>query len=141
MCEVVFDFEECCSLLGARNRSVRCGESRNPMARRASWPVAIVMHMAVLAAPSAAALTLSEYVADVVQTNPLVREQVHVYRQVAQDEQAALSGWRPRIDLGASFGQFSTKSPGTNQSRQNYNSQQADLTVTQNLFDGFDTTH
>ncbi|MFT5445226.1 MAG: adhesin transport system outer membrane protein [Gammaproteobacteria bacterium] len=126
---------------GARNIRIHCCGSRIPRARRASWPVVIAMHVAVLATPSTLALTLSEYVTDVVQTNPLVREQVHVYRQVAQDEQTALSGWRPRIDVSASFGQFSTKSPGTSQSRQNYNSQQADLTVTQNLFNGFDTTN
>jgi len=128
-------------LSGGRNIPVHCCGPRIPNARRVLWPVAIAMHMAVLSAPSAAALTLSEYVADVVQTNPLVLEQVYVYRQVAQDEQIALSGWRPRIDLGASFGQFSTKSPTTSQSRRNYNSQQADVTVTQNLFDGFETTN
>jgi adhesin transport system outer membrane protein len=94
-----------------------------------------------LAVTPVCALSLSEYVSEVVQTNPQVREQVYVYRQVAQDENIALSGWRPSIDLGASFGQFSRKAPNTFQNRRNYSSQQGDVTISQNLFDGFDTTN
>ncbi|MFT5176852.1 MAG: adhesin transport system outer membrane protein [Gammaproteobacteria bacterium] len=87
------------------------------------------------------ALTLSEYVSNAVQNDPRVLEQVHIYRQVYQDEKIALSGWRPSIDLQASFGQFSRTAPNTGQSRRNFDSQQGDVTISQNLFAGFETTN
>lgn len=96
---------------------------------------------ALSAASSAAAITLNEYVSQVVDTNPLVREQVHVYRQVAQDLDIAVSGWRPSLDFSASFGEFSRKAPNTSQQRRQFDSSQADLTLTQNLFSGFETTN
>ena len=90
---------------------------------------------------NAQAISLQEFVTDVVNTNPIVREQVHAYRQVAQDHKIALSGWRPSLDLSSTFGRSSRKAPNTSQRRSDFNESQVDLTLTQNLFDGFDTTH
>lgn len=98
--------------------------------------------LAMVALPSGSrALGLSEYVTDVLETNPLVREQLHAYRQVGQDYQIALSGWRPSLDMQASVGRFSRKAPNTSQEREDFNSSEATLTLAQNLFDGFETTH
>lgn len=87
------------------------------------------------------AINLQEFVTDVVNTNPLVREQVHAYRQVAQDHKIALSGWRPSLDISSTIGRSSRKAPNTLQRRSDFNESQADLTLTQNLFDGFNTTN
>ena len=87
------------------------------------------------------ALELEDYVTEVVESNPVVREQVHTYRQVAQDYRIALAGWRPSLDLEASAGRFSREAPNTSQTRKDFTSSEATLTLTQNLFAGFDTTH
>ncbi len=92
-------------------------------------------------AQNTAAISLQEFVSDVVNTNPLVREQVHAYRQVAQDHKIALSGWRPSLDLSSTIGRSSRKAPNTSQRRSDFNESQVDLTLTQNLFDGFNTTN
>ena len=110
----------------------------DPWPRRLTGVIAVFV---LLAAGAARALSLDAFVSEAVQTNPLVLEQVHLYRQVAQDERIALSGWRPRLDLAASLGLFSRNAPNTGQRRREFDSQQADLTLTQNLFDGFNTTN
>ena len=117
---------------------------RGPRARRAACaPLlrALAAGLCLTSASAARALTIDDFVREVVDANPLVREQLHAYRQVAQDERIALAGWRPRLDLSASAGQFSRKAPNTLQRRRDFDSQQADITLTQNLFDGFDTTN
>ncbi len=88
-------------------------------------------------AQSAHATTLGEFVHDAVQADPQVREQVHVYRQILQDRTIALSGWRPSLDISASTGIVSKKAP----SSRDFSSSQIDITLTQNLFNGFDTTN
>lgn len=95
----------------------------------------------LLACSGASALSVNDYVVEAVQANPLVLEQLHVYRQVLQDEKIALSGWRPRLDLAASTGQFRRDAPNTGGQRRDFDSQQADVTLSQNLFDGFNTTN
>ena len=71
------------------------------------------------------ALELDEYVTEVVESNPVVREQVHNYRQVAQDYRIALSGWRPSLDLEATTGRFSREAPNTDQTRKDFTSSEA----------------
>ena len=124
------------------------GESRPASAARrlliggGRWIVGCVLAGGVaLVARAEGAVDLADYVRQVVIANPLVLEQLHVYRQVAQDERIALGGWRPRLDLSASAGKFSRKAPNTSQQRTTFDSQQADVTLTQNLFDGFNTTN
>ncbi len=87
------------------------------------------------------ALELPAYVTEVVQTHPIVLEELHRYRQEAQDLHIALSGWRPSLDLEASAGRSSREAPNTAQVRKNFNSAEASLSLTQNLFRGFDTTN
>ncbi len=90
---------------------------------------------------TAQSISFQEYITEVVNTNPLVREQVHAYRQVVQDHKIALSGWRPSLDVSGSVGRSSRKAPNTSQNRTTFNESQVDLTLTQNLFDGFNTTN
>lgn len=87
------------------------------------------------------ALELSDMVVDAVSAHPEVKEKIHVYRQVRSDRDAAESGWRPSIDLEASTGIYETDSPVTGNRSENYNSSNVELSLTQNLFNGYDTTY
>ena len=87
------------------------------------------------------AFDLSSMVADSVSAHPQVREKVHIYRQVVTDQQIAQSGWRPSIDLDASTGLYNTESPSTGNTAVDYGSSRLELSITQNLFNGFDTRH
>lgn len=87
------------------------------------------------------AISLNDFVADVIQTNPQVLQRIHSYRQVVEDENIANSGWRPSVDLTASVGAYKTDSPVTGFQAKNYGAHDIALTLTQNLFNGFDTTN
>ncbi len=96
----------------------------------------------IVATPKVYAIDLQDYITDVVSGHPQVREQVHIFRQAVQDQKIADSGWRPSVDLQASVSRVEGDSPvvaGTRLS--DYNANNVELSVTQNLFDGFDTTH
>ena len=73
----------------------------------------------------AMATNLSGFVAGAVDTSPEVREQIHLYREVIQDYESALSGWRPSLDLSTSYGQISRKASNTGQRRRQYDSGEA----------------
>ena len=87
------------------------------------------------------AIEISDLVADTISAHPEVKEKVHVYRQVIRDQEIAESGWRPSIDLEASSGLYDTESPSTGNKSVDYDSTRLELSVTQNLFSGYDTTH
>ena len=89
----------------------------------------------------AGALELNDVVADSIQAHPEVLERVHVFRQADRDRDIAGSGWRPSVDLQASAGRYETESPFTQNVLREYNSSRAELAVTQNLFNGFDTSY
>ncbi len=84
---------------------------------------------------------LSSIVADTISAHPNVREQVHLFRQNIEDKEIAKSGWKPRVDLEASFGSFKGESPVTGPNSIDYESSRAELSVTQNLYNGSDTKY
>lgn len=90
---------------------------------------------------SAHAIDLSDYIADTLVAHPSVREQVHIFRQVVSDQDIAASGWQPSIDLQASTGKYENESPFTGPDRVEYNSNRTELSISQNLFNGFDTEY
>jgi len=90
---------------------------------------------------TASAIELNEFVTDSISAHPSIREQVHIFRQVDKDRDIANSGWRPSVDLQASVGTYETESPTTGSQRREYESNRAELSVTQNLFNGFDTKY
>jgi adhesin transport system outer membrane protein len=104
------------------------------------WRFLFVLGVAILPNVSSAQ-ELNDIVADSIQAHPEILEQVHVFRQVDRDRDIAASGWRPSVDLQASTGRYETKSPFTQNIQRDYNSSRAELSVTQNLFNGFDTTY
>lgn len=85
------------------------------------------------------AIELPAYVIDAVDANPRVREQIHIYRQAVQDREATLSGWRPRVDLEGTISKVESDAITNNSQSRDYNSNILELSVTQNLFNGFDT--
>ncbi len=87
------------------------------------------------------ALDLSDMIVDSVSAHPEVKEKIHVYRQVRSDRDVAESGWRPSVDLEASSGVYETESPVTGNRSESYNSSNVELALTQNLFNGYDTTY
>jgi adhesin transport system outer membrane protein len=96
----------------------------------------------LIVTPKNYAMDLQDYVADVVSGHPLVREQVHIFRQARQEQTIASSGWRPSVDLQASASRVEGDSPVVGGTRlSDYNASNVELSVTQNLFDGFDTTY
>lgn len=90
---------------------------------------------------SAYGLGISDYISDTLTAHPSVQEQVYIFRQVVRDEDIAFSGWQPSIDLQASTGKYENDSPFTGPDRIDYNSNRTELSVTQNLFNGFDTEY
>ncbi len=105
------------------------------------FSLTLITMMVFLGATSVNALTLTDYVADVINEHPDVRRQVHYYRQVIQDSVIARKGWQPTIDLTGTGGQYSVKSPLTNQVRKDYYAAQIKLALNYNLFNGFDTNN
>jgi adhesin transport system outer membrane protein len=87
------------------------------------------------------ALEMSDMVVDSISAHPEVKEKIHVYRQVLSDRDVAESGWRPSVDLEASTGIYNTESPVTGNQSEDYDSSNIELSVTQNLFNGYDTTY
>ena len=87
------------------------------------------------------ALDMTDMAIDSISAHPEVKEKIHVYRQVLSDRNIAESGWRPSVDLEASTGAYSTESPFTGNQTEDYNSSNVELSVTQNLFNGYDTTY
>jgi len=99
----------------------------------------LLLSLACLA--PAKALDLSAMVADSVSAHPEVKEKIHAYRKVVSDRAIAESGWRPSVDLQASTGYYDTDTPSTNNESVDYNSSSVELSLTQNLFNGYDTTN
>jgi len=85
------------------------------------------------------AIEIEDYVTEVIQTHPLLLQRVHNYRQMVQDEKIAAAGWRPSLDLTATIGNYNTNTPITNLEDKEYNSHNAELTLTQNIYAGHDT--
>ncbi len=102
---------------------------------------AMSLAMAMVINGTAQAVDLTSFIADTISAHPDVQEQVHIFRQTVEDKTIARSGWRPRVDLEASVGAFESESPVTGPDSVDFESSRAELSVTQNLYDGFDTTN
>lgn len=102
-------------------------------------PTVLILSL-VFVAP-ARALDMTAMVIDSISAHPEVKEKIHVFRQVMSDRDIAESGWRPSVDLEASTGVYDTESPLTGNESRDYDSNRMELSVTQNLFNGYDTTY
>ena len=86
----------------------------------------------------ALAISLEEFVYDTIQAHPKVKQKIHLYREKVADLKIAQGFWKPTVDLTASGGAYSGKSPIFTG---DYNSWNADLTIVQNLYDGHETVN
>lgn len=100
-----------------------------------------VLLLSLVTIVPAKALDMSDMVVDSISAHPEVKEKIHVYRQVVSDRDIAESGWRPTVDLNASTGLYDTESPNTGNQSVDYDSTSVEFSVTQNLFNGYDTTY
>ncbi|MFY9093369.1 TolC family protein, partial [Aliarcobacter butzleri] len=95
------------------------------------------------------ALTLKESVLEVLDTNPVVQERLKNFNETQQDLEIAKSEWLPSLDYSARIGRNnsgelkdsgSSKFDHTVQDR-TYSHYTNSLKLTQNIFNGFSTTH
>ncbi len=104
------------------------------------WGIFLSVICGLSVSSTASALDLSTVVADSISAHPQVNEKIHIYRQILSDKDIAGSGFRPSVDLEASTGVFNTESPATGNEAIDYESSRVELSVTQNLFNGFDSS-
>lgn len=72
-----------------------------------------------------------------VESNPEVQGSWHAFRAAENEQDAARSGYLPRVDLEAGAGRERLRRPGS--STDSYSTSGASLTLTQMLYDGFFT--
>ena len=96
------------------------------------------------------ALTLKESVLEALETNPVVQERLKNFNETQQDLEITKSEWLPSLDYRATFGrnEAGNLKDGTTESSYNhnvidegYNHYTQSLKLTQNIFNGFSTTH
>lgn len=93
---------------------------------------------AILIPLSSFALTLEQAVCHVIATNPIIHESIEVYRATAQDVPMAKSGYLPSVDLLGRYGRENTKIT-TSSIDEQLMRRDAEIKLTQNLFEGFGT--
>ncbi|WP_321779007.1 TolC family outer membrane protein [Sulfurimonas sp.] len=94
-------------------------------------------------------LSLKESVVEVLNTNPVIQERLKNFRATQQDLNIANSEYYPQLDFRAvvGFNKAGALKNGDNSDyshnivEQDYGNYETSLTFTQNLFDGFGTTH
>jgi len=95
------------------------------------------------------AYSLQEAMKEALDTNPTIQERLKNFRATQQDLHVAESEYYPSLDLRASVGhnEAGNLKSGSgsdwnhNVASKSYNNYESSLTLTQNIFDGFSTTH
>lgn len=91
---------------------------------------------AVALAQTAADGTVKSAVVRAIETNPDVQYRFHIFKAADHDISAARSGYLPSVDIAASVGEAKRDYDG----RSAYRTNQAQISLTQMLFDGFRTS-
>jgi adhesin transport system outer membrane protein len=84
---------------------------------------------------SAYGMELKDFVSDSIKADPYVLEQIHVHQQAIQDEGIARAGYLPSVDFTAVTEDWKNR-PTDNSIG---STTEGSITLTQNLFNGFDT--
>ena len=87
------------------------------------------------------ALTLKQSVVEVVNTNPIVTERLRNYRATQQDLNIAQAKYLPKIDLRSTASYNEAGNFNSEIDDKNFHSYENSLKLTQNIFEGFRTTH
>jgi adhesin transport system outer membrane protein len=90
-----------------------------------------------IATSHAETFELKNFVTEALKYDPQVLEQVHIHHQAVEDEKLATAGWHPSLDYSLVAERFHDKNLPQDVDSYAENS----LTLTQNLFDGFDTVN
>lgn len=80
--------------------------------------------------------TLKAVVLQAIESNPNVQVRFHAFKASGYEVSAARSGYLPSVDVSASVGRANRDYDG----RGNYSTNQAEISLTQMLFDGFRTS-
>lgn len=87
------------------------------------------------------AITLQKSIAEVIETNPIVKERINNYRATQQDLKSAESEFLPKLDYSAGIGYKDAGNLNDDVNDEEYKYYENSLKLTQNLFNGFDTTY
>ncbi len=101
----------------------------------------MVLVAAIAGLQGAGALTLQEAMLHTLQTNPLIRERVKNYNATKEDVTIAESGWLPKLDYYGGIGREWGKNRYTDFDREDYRVYENTLILTENIFNGWSTTH
>ncbi len=83
--------------------------------------------------------TLEDMIREVIFTDPEIIERLYQYNAIMEDINISASSNLPTIDLVGKIGKKETKKDNTQKDR--YNNSEITLSLVQNLFNGFGTTH
>lgn len=103
------------------------------------WAIITTLSMCAISALNA--LSLQEGVDEVLSSNPIVQERLHNYRATLEDLRTTEAQYLPTLDYTATIGREKTNSPSTSFNSLSLNGYEHSLQLTQNLFNGFGTTH
>lgn len=101
----------------------------------------IITSSLLLLGTSINALTIEESVLEAMNTNPVVKERLNNFRKTQQDLNIAQAEWLPKLDLVSTIGVAQAGKLKDVVDDVNYEYYTNMLKLTQNLFNGFSTTH
>lgn len=87
------------------------------------------------------AVTLKQSVSEVINSNPVVKERINNYRATQQDLKVSESEYLPSLDLRSGVGYKEAGNLNGDIRDVNYDYYENSLKLTQNLFNGFDTSY
>jgi len=102
------------------------------------FPLVLIFSGSVAASET---LTLKSSIEHVLDTNPVLSERIDNFNQTYADLRIARAGYLPNVDLAGDFGVMRDKSYTTGFDVDSYGFYNASLTLTQNIFNGYSTTH
>ncbi|MGC9386674.1 MAG: TolC family outer membrane protein [Hydrogenovibrio sp.] len=85
------------------------------------------------------AMDIKEAIEDAIIHNPEFRQQVKGYRAIEAEVRGAQSGYYPKLDILAGYGYEEIDKPGLNNQGDGLMRREAQILLTQNLFEGFGT--
>jgi len=107
-------------------------------------PIAALLSAALVSPVTAWAQSLEQSVADALLTNPQIQEAYHLYQSRQYQIDEAKAGYLPKLDAIAGVGpertNNSTTRAGGDGVDKSLTRQEASISLTQMLFDGFDTS-
>ena len=99
-----------------------------------------VVIAAVVGATGAQADTLEQSVTNSLLTHPKIKQAYDLYQSRSHQIDQARAGYKPKLDVAAGVGPEWSKGTGAGATHNRMTRRDASVTLTQMLFDGFDTS-